>query len=68
MLVVKCISNNFLTTSAYVRAPTPPQQNICYVKAGVYRNWKQLFLSVAYSLLSINIMDSAIDEYEHPLC
>ena len=26
------------------------QQNVCYVKVGVYRNWKQLFLSVTYSV------------------
>ena len=32
--------------------PPPRQQDICYcyVKVGVLRNWKQLFLSVTYSV------------------
>ena len=33
----------------------PPllQQDICYVEVGVLKNWKQLFLSVTYSLFIV---------------
>ena len=46
MLAIKCTSNIFLI-SVYVSL----QQDIWYVKMGVLKNWKQLFLSVTYSYL-----------------
>ena len=45
MLAIKCTSNIFLI-SVYVSL----QQDIWYVKMGVLKNWKQLFLSVTYSV------------------
>ena len=45
MLVIKIASNIFLA-SANICFPLPPsfiQQDICYVKVCLQRNWKQLF-------------------------
>ena len=45
MLVIKIASNVFLA-SANICFPLPPsfiQQDICYVKVCLQRNWKQLF-------------------------
>ena len=33
-------------------SPLQPQQDICYVKVGVLKNWELLFLSVTYSVLT----------------
>ena len=54
-------SNIFLTTSVQVYTPpaTPHlplphllQQDICYVKVGLLRNWRQLFLRGTYSVFN----------------
>ena len=45
MLAIQCTPNIFLI-SAYVSL----QQDIWYVKLGLLKNWKQLFLSVTYSV------------------
>ena len=48
MLLIKCTPNIFLI-SVYVFL----QQDIWYVKVGVLKNWKQLSLSVTYSVFCI---------------
>ena len=52
MLVIK-IASNILLTCVYVShslAPLFLQQDIWYVKMSVERNWRQLFLSITYSV------------------
>ena len=45
MLAIKCTSNIFL-----ISVDVSLQQDIWYVKMVVLKNWKQLFLSVTYSV------------------
>ena len=59
MLVIKNKPGIFLTPSVHVCAPPlpppptlQPQQDICYVKVGVLKNWELFFLSVTYSVLT----------------
>ena len=40
----------FLLVYASAQPPPSLQQDICFVKVGVQRNWKQLVLSVTYSI------------------